>query len=301
VGRNQMSDNVPCHVCGERAVHLPEEKPVCHKHATNASSSVILWGGTGQAKVIRPILEAVGHRVVMVFDNARIVPPFADVPMGGDWNDFVQWRDKNADEFSFVVCIGGTRGRDRVNILEGLMSYNLTPITVLHGTAWLADSSYIDQGCQILAMAAVCENARLGVACIINTNATIDHDCRIGQGVHVMPGATIAGEVVIDNYASIGSNATVLPRLRIGEGAIVGAGAVVTHDVPSGDVVIGCPARQMAHSHLRKNDVNDAEPPLAYVFDKVTRTEQTIAYHKDDVWRRRRKLVTAPRLRSSKK
>ena len=76
-------------------------------------------------------------------------------------------RDKNVDEFSFVVCIGGTRGRDRVNILEGLMSYNLTPITVLHGTAWLADSSYIDQGCQILAMAAVCENARLGVACIL--------------------------------------------------------------------------------------------------------------------------------------
>jgi len=133
----------------------------------NASSSVILWGGTGQAKVIRPILEAAGHRVVMVFDNARIVPPFAEVPMGGDWNDFVQWRDKNVDEFSFVVCIGGTRGRDRVNILEGLMSYNLTPITVLHGTAWLADSSYIDQGCQILAMAAVCENARLGVACIL--------------------------------------------------------------------------------------------------------------------------------------
>jgi hypothetical protein len=88
VGRNQMSDNVPCHVCGERAVHLPEEKPACHKHTTNASSSVILWGGTGQAKVIRPILEAAGHRVVMVFDNARIVPPFADVPMGGDWNDF---------------------------------------------------------------------------------------------------------------------------------------------------------------------------------------------------------------------
>ena len=114
-----------------------------------------------------------------------------------------------------------------------------------------------------------------------------------------MPGATIAGEVVIDNYASIGSNATVLPRLRIGEGAIVGAGAVVTHDVPSGDVVIGCPARQMAHSHLR--NVNDAEPPLPYVFDKGTCTEQTIAYHKDDVWRRRRKLVTAPRLRLSKK
>jgi acetyltransferase-like isoleucine patch superfamily enzyme len=73
----------------------------------------------------------------------------------------------------------------------------------------------------------------------------VDHDTELGIGVHIMPGATVAGEVVIGDFSSVGSNATVLPRLRIGKDAIVGAGAVVTRDVPDGQVVVGCPAREL--------------------------------------------------------
>jgi acetyltransferase-like isoleucine patch superfamily enzyme len=94
-------------------------------------------------------------------------------------------------------------------------------------------------------MAAISEHVRLGKACIVNTNATVDHDCLLGDGVHIMPGATVAGEVTIGEFGSIGSNATVLPRAHIGKGAIVGAGAVVTRDVPDYQVVVGCPAREL--------------------------------------------------------
>jgi hypothetical protein len=45
--------------------------------------AVILWGATGQAKVVRPILECAGFNVTRVFDNARVPSPFPDVPMGG--------------------------------------------------------------------------------------------------------------------------------------------------------------------------------------------------------------------------
>lgn len=48
---------------------------------------------------------------------------------------------------------------------------------------------------------------------------------------------------VIEDDASIGAGAVLLPGVRIGRGALVGAGAVVTHDVPAGAVVYGCPAR----------------------------------------------------------
>jgi len=180
----------------------------------------------------------------MVFDNcSSIASPFADVPMGGNGDAFVSWRTANPGDFSFVVCIGGTRGRDRVAIFSQLISHGLSPITAIHRTAWVAASATIGRGCQILAMAAVSEHARLGEACIVNTNATVDHDGVLGDGVHIMPGATVAGEVTIGEFGSVGSNATVLPRTRIGKGAIVGAGAVVTRDVPDYQVVVGCPAR----------------------------------------------------------
>src|SRR5262245_36012966 len=211
---------------------------------------VIIWGGTGQAKVVRPILEADGFQVVRVFDrDANIAPPFPDVPMGGNWDDFLSWRAANLlgrkEEFWFTVCIGGTRGRDRVAIFSQLISHGLLPVTVIHKTAWVAPSAIIGRGCQILAVAAISENARLGDACIINTNATVDHGCVLEDGVHVMPGATIAGEARLARFASIGSNATVLPRIWVGEGAVVGAGAVVTRGVPGNRVVVGCPARDI--------------------------------------------------------
>ncbi len=52
----------------------------------------------------------------------------------------------------------------------------------------------------------------------------------------------ICTPTLIKKGASIGSNATILCGVTVGEGAIVGAGSVVTHDVPSGVVVVGNPA-----------------------------------------------------------
>jgi sugar O-acyltransferase (sialic acid O-acetyltransferase NeuD family) len=206
---------------------------------------VVIWGGTGQAKVVRAILEATGFRVIVVFDNSATSSPFADVPLCGNWDTFVSWRTANPGNFSFAVCIGGTRGRDRAAIFSQLIAHGLSPVTAIHSSAWVAETATIGRGCQILGMAAVSEHARLGDACIVNTNASVDHDCSLGTGVHIMPGATVAGEVTIGDFGSVGSNATVLPRVRIGNGAIVGAGAVVTRDVSDDQVVVGCPARQL--------------------------------------------------------
>ena len=53
----------------------------------------------------------------------------------------------------------------------------------------------------------------------------------------------VKGPVVIGNNVWIGESARILSGVTIGDGAIIGANAVVTHDVPSGAVVGGVPAR----------------------------------------------------------
>jgi sugar O-acyltransferase (sialic acid O-acetyltransferase NeuD family) len=207
---------------------------------------VVLWGAKGHAKVVREALQGSEHQVVAVFDNDPLCPaPFADVPLGHGWQAFLSWH--GATRFQMpcvaVVCIGGDRGSDRVQLQRSLAASGAAPLTVVHRRAFVAANASLGAGCQVLAQAAVCADAVLGEGCIINTAASVDHECQLEEGVHLAPGARLAGCVRAGRNATIYTGASVLPHIAIGEGAVVAAGAVVTEDVPPYTLVAGVPAR----------------------------------------------------------
>jgi sugar O-acyltransferase (sialic acid O-acetyltransferase NeuD family) len=203
----------------------------------------ILWGGTGQAKVVRPILERQGVHVVAVFDDTEgLRPPFTDVPLVHG-SRFDEWRAGHPDALGFSVTIGNPHGRARLRIAKRLVESGLHPVTAVHHTAWVSESAELGAGCQVLAGAIVGVEAIVGDHCILNTRSSIDHECRLADAVEIGPSATLTGVVSVETAAWIAAGAIVLPRLRIGADAIVGAGAVVTRDVAAGVTVVGVPAR----------------------------------------------------------
>lgn len=211
---------------------------------------MVVWGATGQARVLAEFVGALGYRLVALVDrNASIASPFPGVPLFHDLEACLT-AIGGPSGLAGLVAVGGYRGPDRIELQRVLERRGIEPVTVKHPTAFIAANATVGAGSQILANSAVCADAVIGRACIVNTKASVDHECVLGDGVHVAPGATLTGCVEVGEASFIGAGAVVLPRVRIGRAAIVGAGSVVTRDVLDGQVVYGNPARVR-----RKNSV----------------------------------------------
>jgi sugar O-acyltransferase (sialic acid O-acetyltransferase NeuD family) len=213
---------------------------------------MILWGGTGQAIVIRPIIEHYGSRIIAIFDDTvGLKSPFSDVPIYNGWSAFQQWlkREKRG-QIGFCVAIGNPHGWVRLQFHERLSAEGLKPVAIAHPTAWIAPDAEIGEGSQIMAGVIIQPKAKIGRCCIINTRASIDHEDILEDGVEIAPGATLCGNVHAGINAWICAGATILPRITIGADAVIGAGAVVNRDVPAGQVVVGVPARPLIRSKI---------------------------------------------------
>lgn len=93
------------------------------------------------------------------------------------------------------------------------------------------------------------EQIEIGRDCMIGPHCYLtdaDHGMEAGVVVGRQPMATKA--VVLEPGVWLGAGVIVLKGVRIGRGAVVGAGAVVTKDVAPDAIVVGVPARQVAHT-----------------------------------------------------
>lgn len=222
---------------------------------TNSLPSLVIWGGTGNFKVLADWLAS-SYRILGYFDNdPEIHRQYRDMPWLGNFECFQLWCAQLPPEsrIQFLVSIGGGNGAVRVGLHETMEASGLMATTAVHPTAFVAGGVQLGAGSMVFAQAAICVDARIGRCCIINTKASVDHECVLEDGVSIGPGATLAGLVSVGRNADIYTGAVVLPRVRIGAGATVGAGAVVTKDVPDNAVVVGNPARVLRIGKEKSN------------------------------------------------
>jgi len=207
----------------------------------------ILWGGTGQAKVLADIiLLHLNGTIEAVFDiNPLTVSPLEETPIYYGIEGYRSWLDQNSslNQLNAIAAIGGNRGKDRYNYFKTFQTDGLMTPALIHPSATVLRNSTIGENCQILAQSVIGANAYIGDATIINTKASIDHDCIISKGVHIAPGATLCGNIKVGAFAFIGAGAVLLPNISIGANSIIGAGSVVTKNIPDNVVAFGNPAR----------------------------------------------------------
>lgn len=115
--------------------------------------------------------------------------------------------------------------------------------TVIHPAAALSPSTAVGPGTVILAGVVATADVEIGPHVVLMPQVLLTHDDRVGDYATVAGGAKLAGRVNVEQGAFLGAGSMVREYTTIGAWAVVGMGAVVTHDVPSGEVWTGCPAR----------------------------------------------------------
>jgi UDP-perosamine 4-acetyltransferase len=205
---------------------------------------LVVIGGGGHAKVVIDVLRAGGWEVVGYTDPSQPAGSrLGEVPCLGD--DRALERALGAGVRSALVALGDNALRHR--LAEAIVAMGFRLVNALHPSAQISPWATLGRGLAVMPGAVVNAAASLGDCSIVNTAASVDHDCLIGQSVHIAPGAHLAGCVTVGDQALIGVGAVVGRGrpLAIGRGAIVGAGAVVLCDVEPGTTVVGNPARPL--------------------------------------------------------
>jgi len=195
---------------------------------------MILYGASGHGKVV----ASFSTDVQFFFDDNNGIELFA----GKKVHLYSSSISKNE---LIVITIGNNEIRK--SIASG--------ITHIFGTV-IAPSSEIDasvliqEGSQILQGVIIQCSAIIGKHTIVNTGASVDHDCIIGDFCHIAPQVTLCGNVEVGEGTLVGAGSTVIPGTKIGKWCTIGAGSVILSDVPDHSTVVGNPGRIIPQNRL---------------------------------------------------
>lgn len=204
---------------------------------------VVVWGASGHALVVSDVLSLMGcYDIVGYLDSVnpqRRGEPFGSGVILGGQELLQELRQGGVS--TLALGVGDCRARLELAALATDAGFSLA--TAIHPNAVVAASALVGEGTVLCAGSVLNPGARLGRAVIVNTCASVDHECLIEDGVHLSPGVHLAGRVSVGKGTAMGAGSVVRDGVRIGGGSIIGAGAVVVSDLPDEVLAYGVPAK----------------------------------------------------------
>jgi len=207
------------------------------------SEKIFVYGASGHAKVVIDIIERQGlYDIVFLVDDDPSLKgtDFYGYRVVGGKQELLESQDLISGG---IVAIGSNRARK--SVAAWLVSQGFPLVSCIHPSAQIARGVVVESGSVIMAGAIINSDSHIGRNVIVNTRASIDHDCIIADGVHIAPGATLCGTVSVGSGTFICAGSTVIPNLTIGRNVLIGAGSTVIRDVPHCLLIAGSPARHV--------------------------------------------------------
>lgn len=199
---------------------------------------LIIIGAGGHGRVIADAAEELN-----IYDNISFLDDaFPEFAINGQWHvigkidEFTKYPDAE-----FIVAFGNNKIRREM--LNKLQQEKLHIASIFHPKASISKYCSIDVGVVILANAVVNIGSKIAAGTIINTSASVDHDCTLGECVHISPGVNLAGGVNVGELSWIGIGSNVIQYITVARNVQIAAGATVIKAQIDNALYMGVPAK----------------------------------------------------------
>ncbi len=196
------------------------------------SKKLAILGAGGHGKVVGEIAMLNQYKLIDFFDDrSNEIKKYPFNIVGTLKNLFQSLTEYD----SFFVAIGDNKIRSEK--IELLKKHDMKIVTLVHPKSIISGLSTIGTGTCVMANVAVNPGTIINEGVILNTSASIDHDCEIGKYSHVSPNCSLSGGVRIGNYTHLGSGTSVHPGIFIGNNVKTGVGTKIFNDILDNTII----------------------------------------------------------------
>ncbi len=200
---------------------------------------LIIIGSGGHAKVVIDILKDIREYQIEGCISKDNIKEILGIPILGSDELLPKLIAKGIK--NVFIAVGDNKRR--LELSREIKKLGFRLVNVISKKATISKSVHFGSGIVVMPGAVINVETTIEDLAIINTSASVDHDCILSEACHIAPGVNLAGNVKVGRGTFLGTGAAVIPSIEIGEWSIVGAGGVVVKDIPPFSVAVGNPAK----------------------------------------------------------
>ena len=201
------------------------------------STSIIIVGTGGHARAVTETAISAGFTVTGYLDDTSKHEQFLGAPIITPKRHHIPSRQ------AFAIAIGHNFARQKV--LSDLISKfeDIQFPAIIHQSCVVGFDVDIGDGSIAMPNSYIGPCSKVGEFCIVNSSASVDHDCNLRDFSSVAPGATLGGKVTLGERAAIGIGANLKHGIAIGSDTVIGGNSFVNCDIDNNVVAFGSPAK----------------------------------------------------------
>ena len=190
------------------------------------NKKLAIIGAGGHGKVIGEIALLNQYEIIDFFDDrASEIKVFPFKIIGT-----LEYLEQHLYDYDdFFVAIGDNQLRS--DKMVWLKKNKMNIVSLVHPKSTVSKLSSLGIGTCIMANVVVNPGAIIKEGVIVNTSASVDHDCIIEDFTHISPNCSLSGSVMIGKFTHLGTGTSVHPGIHIGNNVKIGIGSRVFKNI----------------------------------------------------------------------